>query len=191
MKRRVRTQEGFTLVELLVAGTLMGVFGLLFASAGSTFFRTMSALDLRTNNIGNAEVAEQRLISDVEAASSVSCPDTDKVAVTIGESAQTLVEYRLEGDRLLRWSLPPDKDSLVAEPVESFACNSFGPDLVELDADLGAGKEILHLAMTVTAAGDGGTGGGSGDGGKGDGGKGKDKKGKKKGDKKNKKKDKG
>ncbi len=143
-------ERGFTLVELLVAGTLMGVFGLLFASAGSSFFQAMAALDLRTDNLASAEVATARLLADAAAASNVACAAPDRVAITIGQGAETLVEYRLQGTRLVRWALPPDADSLVAEPVQKLACASQGTGLVEVDADIGGPGEKVHVAMTVS-----------------------------------------
>ena len=184
-------QDGFTLVELLVAGTLMGIFGLLFASAGSTFFGAVTTLDARTANVGNAGVAQQRLLSDARGASSTLCSDADKVSFTIGSGMQTLVQYRVEDKKLLRWSFPPDRDSLVAQPVQSLACGSLGPDLTEIDLQMGSGNDRLRLAMTISEGSGGGSAGGDGSGGgggdSGGGGKDKKKKDKKKKDKKKKK----
>jgi len=149
MTERGNTQSGLTFVELMVAATLMSLFALFLAPAGQTLHRMLEEVDGRTESYLGAQLAQVRFFSDAKAASSVDCVVGERVAMTLTTPAGTLVEYRRDGDRFIRWAAPPDKDFLVTDGLAGLSCVSTGADALTVDLDFGGERNPLHLTMVV------------------------------------------
>ncbi len=143
-----RPESGMTFLELMVAATLMGLFALFLAPAGQTLHETLDDVGTRTLQYEAAQILRARFGADARRASSMACIAGDKVVLSTGAPATTL-EYRLDGNRLIRWSMPPDKEFLVADGVTDFGCRSLGGDGLELDVTLSHSGTPLYVHLTV------------------------------------------
>lgn len=141
------TDRGATLVELMVATALFAVLGVLLLSAGGTMAEVFASQQSRTAMATGANVVRTRILGDARSATGAGCADSSTLSITVGT---TIVEYSVSDGELLRWSLPPDHSSLVAENVSSLSCTSYGADGVLLDLDLGSAESPYHLYVRIS-----------------------------------------
>ncbi len=146
-------ERGASLVELLVATTLFALVSVFMYSS----VIDVSALQLeqhtRAQAATNANVARTRVLGDATTATSALCADSSTLSLSIGSGPATLVEYYVSEGDLVRWALPPDKESLVAEDVAALGCFSFGSDGIAVDLDLGTADHPFHVFMRISDSG--------------------------------------
>jgi hypothetical protein len=148
MRRPERaTERGTTLVELMVGTVLFAVLGVLLLSAGGTMAEVFASQQSRTAMATGTNVVRTRILGDARSATAAGCADGSTLSITVGT---TLVEYSVSNGELLRWSLPPDHASLVAENVSSLSCTSYGADGVLVDVDLGTTESPYHLYVRIS-----------------------------------------
>ena len=132
-RRKSNPESGMTFVELVVAATLMGLFALFLAPAGQMQHALLDEIDARTSNFQSAQLVRTRFTADAVAATSAICVTGDRIGLNMGAAPSTTVEYRIDGDRLIRWSLPPDKEFFVAGGLADLTCSSLGGEGLEVD----------------------------------------------------------
>ena len=148
MGRTLRKSEcGATLVELMVATVLFAVLGVLLLSAGVTTAEVLATQQARTAMATGANVARTRILGDARTATAAGCADASTFSITVGT---TLIEYSIANGNLVRWSLPPDLTSLVAEDVSGLGCTSYGTEGVLVDLDLGSAESPFHLYVRIS-----------------------------------------
>ncbi len=145
------SESGMTLLEVILAMTLAAVLSVFLMSSSGDFLFTLEEQDGRTVVLMNANVARARMIADTEGASSVSCSASDLLLINSGG---TSIEYSVSDGELLRWSLPPGEDSLVAESAVSLDCTDLGTDGVAVGVTLGDSIHpyYLHIRVSETGA---------------------------------------
>ena len=148
-----RTERGTTLVELMVASTLFSVVGLAIVSVGGDFSRTLAAQMEMEDTYTRSNVVRARLLGDAGASSVVDCIGSGDIAFTLDDPGATSVEYYLDGNDLIRWSHPPDKETPVVDSVSAFECNDLGSDGVYVSLSLGNDDYPYHLHFRVSDSG--------------------------------------
>jgi prepilin-type N-terminal cleavage/methylation domain-containing protein len=102
-------QAGYTLIEVIVAGTLLSIL-VVGLSIASTATATMIAdYQARAGAVVNRNVLRARMIADAAAASQVFCSGSKVVFRKTGGGPTVLTEYSIVGGRVQRWQAPPDK----------------------------------------------------------------------------------
>jgi len=147
-----RAERGATLIETMIASTLFAALSVAMVSAGSTFSQAEREQFTRTTAATSANVVRTRVLADAEASDSVLCADASTLSLTL-DGGSTVVEYYVTDGDLVRWALPPDKESLIAENVNMLACQSFGPAGLVTDFSLGTLDHPHHVYMRVSDSG--------------------------------------
>jgi hypothetical protein len=148
--QRYAHSRGYTLLELTVASTLASVFAILIGSASSMFFGLMDDLQVRTENLRNANVIRASMIGDARRAESSVCPDGNSLLFTFDGGTQ--VEYTASGGNLLAWQSVRDRHVALANRVMSFACADHGSEGLELVVSLGDEQRRSHVYMHIAQA---------------------------------------
>jgi type II secretory pathway pseudopilin PulG len=146
-------ERGTSLIELLIATTLFSLVSVFMYSAASEVSALQLEQQTRTRAATNANVARARVLGDATTATSALCADASTLSLSIGLGPATLVEYYVSDGELVRWTLPPDKESLVAEDVAALDCFSFGSDGIAVDLDLGTADHPFHVFMRISDSG--------------------------------------
>jgi prepilin-type N-terminal cleavage/methylation domain-containing protein len=146
-------QRGMTLVELMIATTVMASLSVFMLSAGQDFSETLVEQQQRTDVYTRANVLRMRLLGDARRASSAICPDSDTLSITLSTDPSTFVEYYVANGDLVRWTLPPDHESLIAEDVQSITCTSLGTDGLFVSVEMGTADHPYHMHVRVSDTG--------------------------------------
>ena len=146
-----RSEAGFTIIEVVVASTLFVAFVTGIYSGSAQFF---SLLDIQTDRMDvltEMSVVRTRIIADARSISSAACNGSDVLELTtVGGGPPVTIEYKTDGEHLVRWDSADNKDYYVADHLGSIECDSVGggsgvtvklvfgedPDAVALHVDL-------------------------------------------------------
>jgi len=150
---RRRHQHGVTLIELMISTTLMATLSVFMLSAGTEFSQTLLEQEHRTDVYTQANVLRSRVLGDARRAASVLCPNSDTFSLTLLTVPPTFVEYHVIDGDLMRWSLPPDHEVLVAEDVETLSCTSLGLDGLFVSVAMGTTDHPFHMHVRVSSTG--------------------------------------
>lgn len=145
-----RGQKGFSLVELLITSTLFALVLMAVMTSGSVFSQVLFEQNHRTLAASDANVVRTRILGDARVATSFLCADTATLSMDIGPGGSTVVQYWVEDERLVRWTLPPDQTSLVAEDVATLSCTALGADDVSVAIALGAAQNLFGLNVRIS-----------------------------------------
>jgi len=151
VEQRNRTREsGVTLVELVIASTLMAIVSTYLFSAGGTFAEVLVEQDGRTSTFTNANVTRARLLGDATIATSIICSASDRLLFNVDGPPAMLIEYAVSNSKLTRWSQPPNKETLVAPDVTALTCSDLGAAGLVVGINIGDSIHpyYLHLRMS-------------------------------------------
>jgi prepilin-type N-terminal cleavage/methylation domain-containing protein len=150
---RVRTQAGYTVIELMVASLLLGIFAIALSSASTVYLGLLADLQQRTDDTRTVNVIRARMIADLKASSEAACSDGQTLLLTLDQDGVTSqVEYTASGGKLLRWYSVPDRTLALANRVTELACTGLGERGLELEVGVGASARPSHLYVHVAAA---------------------------------------
>jgi hypothetical protein len=153
MMRERHRQRGTTLLELIVVSTLFAAMSTFIFSAGTTFSEVLTEQRGRSATFTNGNVTRMRLLGDADSSSSVACAAADRLQFTVGGIPATLVEYYIRSGELVRWTLPPDHESLVAANASALTCSDLGSDGIAVGIDMGGTIHPYHLHFRVSESG--------------------------------------
>jgi type II secretory pathway component PulJ len=140
--------SGHTLLELMIATTLISLFAILIGVVSSAYFGLLTDMQKRTENVREANIVRARMIGDAKRAASAVCSSTTTVLFTIGEGGlETQVEYATSGGSLLRWVSAPERQVRLVEGITALACTDGGDEGLEVDLDMGTSREPYHLYL--------------------------------------------
>ncbi len=131
------SERGTTLIELIVVSTLFATMSILMFTVGTTFSEVLTEQRGRSATFTNGNVTRMRLLGDANSSRSVACATADRLRFTVGGTPATLVEYYVRDGELVRWTLPPDHESLVARNTSALTCTDLGIDGIAVDFDMG------------------------------------------------------
>ncbi len=147
-------QRGTTLVELVVASSLVALVGVFIAYASSGTSRDLHQVKGAGLAISEAQAARFRLLGDSKAASSLTCTSDTTYNLTLGEMPQiTLVEYRLSDRKLIRWDSATSNEIVVATRVGGLECHDDGQGEISVNLRFGDAEPAFRLHMTATEVG--------------------------------------
>lgn len=140
-----------TLVELMVASTLLAVFSTYLFGAGETFNAVLAEQDTRAISIMNAHVARARILADADAALSASCIGGDGISFLASATPPEMIEYRNENEQLIRRMNVPghDVEHPVADGLTDLACTSLGIAGIEMNLGFGSDEHPFNLYVMV------------------------------------------
>ena len=102
--RRLRAEDGVSLVELMVVVGFLGVIGTLLLSTFSTTTRAYGQLDDETRGLSDLEVVVERIGRDLRAARGVEAPaDATQLTIWIDESS----DYVRNAGEIFTWKIQP------------------------------------------------------------------------------------
>jgi type II secretory pathway component PulJ len=144
------SENGHTLIEVLVASTLFVLFIVGLYGTTSVFFSLLDIQQSRTESLMAMNVARARLIADARGVSTVACAgsDTLELRTTSGGPPQ-VIEYRSDGSHLVRWVSAEDKTYWVTDRVTALDCDSLGSSGVDVAMAVGTATDsfALHLSL--------------------------------------------
>ena len=134
MQRRPSPERGHTLLELLVAASLVGVLGIVFGLAGRFTSGETMRMRQRARASGELHAVVEYLRQDLARASQITVERGDTLNVKPERpiagledakawSASLRIEYSLDGERLLRTTQPERKQTVVALGITGFDVN--------------------------------------------------------------------
>jgi hypothetical protein len=140
-----------TLVELIVASTLLAIFSTYLYGAGETFNSVLAEQDARAIAITNAHVARARILADADAAVSASCLGTDGFSFITSVSPPKVIEYRNDTEKLIRnMNIPGhDTENPVADGLTDLTCTSLGTAGIEMNLGFGTSEHPLDVYVMV------------------------------------------
>ena len=140
-----RKNAGHTLIEVMVASTLFVVFIAGLYNASGQFYALVDVQTERTDMLMEMNVARSRMIADARGVTTVACSAPGVLELT---SVGGIVEYKSDGEHLVRWESTENKDYYVADHVATIECEPTGagvtvklvfgdePDVFALHVDL-------------------------------------------------------
>jgi hypothetical protein len=131
----------------------MACLSVFMLSAGTEFSETLVEQQERADVYTQANVLRSSILGDAKRAASVLCPDSDTFSLTLGTLPPTFVQYHVSNGDLVRWSIPPDHEVLVAENVQSLLCTSLATDGLFVSIEMGTADHPFHVHVRVSATG--------------------------------------
>jgi type II secretory pathway component PulJ len=164
VRRVARREDGFTVMELVVATFIMGVVSLVFTTTLSSVQRSVSAAGNRSLNNNNARLAVDQLDREIRSGNILYDPLTDDPAgfhlriytQTNGEPF-SCVQWRIASGQMQRRERQPGNGGpwpaqwhVVAENVVNATSN---PQVkaFQLDPDSNKGKRTLDVTIVVNS----------------------------------------
>lgn len=145
-----RSNSGHTLIEVMVASTLFVVFIVGLYDASAQFFSLLDVQTGRTDLLMEMNVARSRLISDARDVSSVTCVGSGVLELTtVGGGPPTTIEYKSDGEHLVRWSSGENKDYYVADNVALVECDDLGGGNVTVKLVFGEAPDVFALHIDL------------------------------------------
>lgn len=124
-----RRDAGHTLIEVIVASTLFVAFIVGLYNASTIFFSLLDVQTDRTRILIEMNVTRSSMIADARGVSSVACAGSDVLELTTDAGGPiTVVEYKSDGEHLVRWDSGENKNYFVADHVPSVECEALGGD---------------------------------------------------------------
>ena len=121
------SQSGHTLIEVMVASTLFVVFIAGLYGATGVLFSLLDIQKDRTATMMAMNVVRANLIADARGVSDVTCIASDTLELrTTGGGPPRTVEYRTDGEHLVRWASADNKDYFIADGVTDVRCETLG-----------------------------------------------------------------
>ena len=149
-RRPRRSSSGHTLIEVMVASTLFVVFIVGLYDASAQFFSLLDVQTGRTNLLMEMNVARSRLIADARNVSSVTCVGSGVLELTtVGGGPPTTIEYKSDGEHLVRWSSGENKDYYVADNVALVECDDLGSGNVTVKLVFGEAPDVFALHVDL------------------------------------------
>jgi type II secretory pathway component PulJ len=149
VRRRLRRSAGHTLIEVMVASTLFVVFIVGLYDASGQFYQLMDVQTERTDLLMEMNVARSRMIADARGVSTVTCSAPGVLELrTNGGGPPTIVEYKSDGEHLVRWESAENKDYFVSDSVASVECDDFGGG-VSVKLVFGAAPDVFALHVDL------------------------------------------
>jgi hypothetical protein len=146
-----RRDAGHTLVEVIVASTLFVAFIVGLYDASAVFFSLIDVQSDRTDMLLEMNVTRSSIISDARGVSSVACAGSDVLELTTDSGGPTtVVEYKSDGEHLVRWDSGENKNYYVADHVASVECASLGgSDGVTVKMIFGEDPDVFALHVDL------------------------------------------
>lgn len=144
-------EAGHTLVEVIVASTLFVAFIVGLYDASTIFFSLMDVQSDRTDMLLEMNITRSRIISDARGVSSVACAGSDVLELTTDSGGPiTVIEYKSDGEHLVRWDSGENKNYFVADHVASVECESLGgSDGVTVKMTFGEDPDVFALHVDL------------------------------------------
>lgn len=128
-RRSWRHDAGHTLVEVMVASALFVAFVAGVYNASAILFSLLDVQTDRTKLLIEMNVTRSRVIADARGVSSVACAGSEVLELTTdGGGPITVIEYKSDGEHLVRWDSGENKNYFVADHVASVECQQLGGD---------------------------------------------------------------
>lgn len=158
MTPREHQERGHTLLELTVAATLVGVVGIVFGLAGRYTSGETMRLRQRARASGELHAVVEHFRQDLARSIGIKYDGAGRLyilperPITSLESSKAwpdsaMVEYALDGERLVRTQHPDDVSTVVALGIKAFELNQ--GDSYELRIHIAAGEGTLRREVTL------------------------------------------
>jgi type II secretory pathway pseudopilin PulG len=159
MNRRGRTSiSGFSLVELLVVGSLMSLVTLLIAQFWTHYSSSIGALNARAAVSRELRIATQSFLNDLGPAVSLMIVSGDRIQICQDggdhpdgipqwTDPDTIVEYYQSGDKLYRAQPGVGSNIIIAEDVHAFFVTDLGSDTTKLELSISRGDTLQEVAF--------------------------------------------
>ena len=140
-----RKNSGHTLIEVIVASTLFVVFIAGLYDASGQFYALVDVQTERTDMLMEMNVARSRMIADARGVTTVACSAPGILELT---SVGGTVEYKSDGEHLVRWESTENKDYYVADHVATVECDQTGAG-VSVKLVFGDDPDIFALHINL------------------------------------------
>jgi type II secretory pathway component PulJ len=141
-----RGTAGHTLIEVMVASTLFVTFVAGLYEATGQFYSLVDVQSERTDMLMEMNVARSRMIADARGVTTVTCTGPGVLELS---TPLAIVEYKSDGEHLVRWESTENKDYFVADHVALVECEDLGGGSVTVKVVFGDDPDVFALHVDL------------------------------------------
>jgi prepilin-type N-terminal cleavage/methylation domain-containing protein len=153
-----RRRGGYTLIEVLLASTLLGGFAVVAAGAARFMGVATSHLRERTRAATELRMAVEYLLQDLGGAVTATRTAAGALRITRDETVARLadgwivdadagIEYRLDADRIVRMDLASGEEVVAARKAAAFVVDEPAVDETTIEIAVGEPSERRTLTL--------------------------------------------
>ena len=144
---RPRDESGFSIMEVMVAGSLLGLLTVGLSSSAAVTTDLLRIHHSRASSVIVINALRARMIADARESTEALCSGTDRLVLNVdhGMGIVFATDYSVDAGRLVRWRNPPDKEFVLMDDAVSLECADLGDEGTEVSVLFGDAVTPSHF----------------------------------------------